>query len=157
MTPLRAKPASAPARALYAICSLSSGDVRMFNRNSSMARSTSPQIRWSGSSAAPSRKASDSVDKAVDEIGVDKSWRIAGGPAELDLDRVAIPGHPNLEAKGELSEEASIEVKIDYRGDQMIDDGDKVDRFRLRCKELLEKRSYLGVLDCLEGIRNEVA
>ena len=103
------------------------------------------------------KKMSDSIDKAVDDIRVDKSWGIAGGPAKFDLDRVAIFGHPISKLKQNPFEDGPIQIEFDNRGHQTINDCDEVDRLSLRRGQLLEKYSYFDVLDCLEGWRNKVA
>ena len=100
---------------------------------------------------------SDTIDKAVDDIPVNKSWGIAGGPAKLDLDRVTIFGHPISKPKQNPFEYGSIQIEFDNRGHQAIKDSDEVDRLSCRRGQLLERCSYFGVLDCLEGWRNKVA
>ncbi len=100
---------------------------------------------------------SDSINKAVDDIRVDKSWGIAGGPAELDLDRVAIFGQPISRPKQNPFEHGPIQIEFDNHGHQTINDCDEVDRLSLRRGQLLEKSSYFDVLDRLEGWRNKVA
>ena len=97
------------------------------------------------------------VNKAVDDIRVDESWGIAGSPAELELDRVAIFGHPISKPQQNPFEDGPIKIEIDNRSQQVINDRDEIDRFSLRRDQVLEKLSELGVLDCFQGRRDKVA
>src|SRR5271155_3799690 len=85
--------------------------------------------------------------------GAPKRGRI---PRGVELDRVAIFGHPISKPKQGPSEDGPIKVEINNRSHQVINDRDEADRLRLRRDQVLEKLFELGVLDCFQGRRNKI-